>query len=113
MTMLDAWSRHVWIDGVQLDGLRNLDALAVRTQNNVYEIIVLDAAAGEILVRGGRFFPEPTRARLAGSSLGGSFLKLKGIYVGFCMEIHHGPPRIVTSRVESIERIDDSALLPS
>jgi serine/threonine protein kinase len=32
-------------------------------------------------VRGGQFFPTYTPARLAGSSLGGSFLKQHGIYL--------------------------------
>jgi hypothetical protein len=100
---LDAWLHRDWSGGVQIDRLQNLDAIAVRTENNLYEIVVLDSGSGEILVRGGRFFPEHTRARLAGSSLGGSFLKLKGIYVGFSMEIQHGRPRIVTSRVQSIQ----------
>ena len=51
------------------------------------------------MVRGGRFFPEFTPARLAGSSLGGSFLKLRGIYVGFNLEIHFDKRLIITSRV--------------
>jgi hypothetical protein len=53
-------------------------------------------------VRGGKFFPEFTDAHVAGSSLGGSFLKLRGIYVGFCLELHRGTHTIVTSPVRSI-----------
>jgi hypothetical protein len=55
------------------------------------------------MVQGGRFFPEPTRARLAGCSLGGAFLKQRGIYVGFRMEIQRGLQTIITSDVQSIE----------
>ena len=39
---------------------------------------------------------------LAGSSLGGSFLKLRGIYVGFRMELYAQQGFIITSRVRSI-----------
>ena len=39
------------------------------TRNSIYEITAIDGFAREILVRGGRFFPEKTRAHLAGSSL--------------------------------------------
>ena len=37
-----------------------------------------------------------TRARLLGASLGGSFLKQRGIYVGFRMEIQVGLDTIIT-----------------
>ena len=54
-------------------------------------------------MQGGRFFPEPTRARFAGCSLGGAFLKQRGVYVGFRLEIQNGLERIITSDVRSIE----------
>ena len=71
----------------------------VRTANSLYEVIVLSPAAGNILVRGGAFFPVFMPARLAGSSLGGSFLKLRSVHVGFRLEfsyrsrLHHHQPR--------------------
>ena len=61
---------------------------------------------GDVLVQGGRFFQEPTRARLTGASLGGSFLKLRGIYVGFSMELWCEGETVVTSPVQTIEQID-------
>ena len=67
-----------------------------------YEITVISGRTGDILVRGGRFFPEFTAARLAGSSLGGSFLKLRGVYLGFNLEIHFDQRLIITSRVRQI-----------
>ncbi len=79
---LETWTKHEWTEGLQIDTLQELDTLSVRTLNNVYEIIVLHPMKAEVLVRGGKFFPEYTPAVLAGSSLGGSFLKLHGIYVG-------------------------------
>jgi hypothetical protein len=54
------------------------------------------------MVRGGAFFPDFTRVRVAGSSLGGSFLKLHGIYIGFRMELADGARMVVTSPVETV-----------
>ena len=102
---LHAWSQLAWSDGVQLSALQRLETLEVRTKNTVYEITVIDPRSGDILVRGGTFFPIHTRARLAGASLAGSFLKLLGIYVGFCMELHTGEGAIVTTRVRHISQI--------
>ena len=99
---LETWSKHEWTEGLQIDTLQELDMLSVRTLNNVYDIIVLHPRTAEVLVRGGKFFPEYTPALLAGSSLGGSFLKLRGIYVGFRMEFHRDCEAIVTSGVQSI-----------
>jgi len=63
----------------------------------------MDARNGDVLVRGGRFFPVYTRARLAGASLAGSFLKLFGVYVGFSIEFATGGETIVTTRVRQID----------
>ena len=100
--LLDAWAGHEWNDGLQLDRLCELDELSVRTRNNVYRIVAIVPQRGEVMVQGGRFFPEPTLARLAGCSLGGAFLKQRGIYVGFRMEIQIGLETITTSDVQSI-----------
>ena len=100
--LLDAWSGHHWQDGIQVEQLSDLSKLTVLTENSSYEITIICGPTGEILIRGGRFFPEFTAARLAGSSLGGSFLKVRGIYVGFSMEIHDSERSIVTSRVRAI-----------
>jgi hypothetical protein len=102
---LDSWSALPWSDGVQLDELRALEMLEVRTKNTIYEVTVLDPRRGEILVRGGAFFPVYTRARIAGASLAGSFLKLLGIYVGFSIEFHTDEGAIVTTRVREIARM--------
>ena len=104
---LDTWSRHDWREGLQIDTLQDLERLSVRTRNSTYEITVLCARTSEVLVRGGQFFPEYTPANLAGSSLGGSFLKQHGIYVGFSMELQYDHQTIVTTRVRSIGRVCD------
>jgi hypothetical protein len=101
---LDAWTTHDWRLGVQLENVNALEALVVRTANSTYEITVLSPPTGEILVRGGAFFPVVTRARLAGASLGGSFLKRHGIYVGFRLEFVSDQTPIVTTPVQTISR---------
>jgi hypothetical protein len=100
--LLDTWSSHSWTEGVQLETMPDMETLSVDTENSTYEITVISGRTGDVLVRGGRFFPEFTPARVAGSSLGGSFLKLRGVYVGFNLEIHFDQRMIVTSRVRRI-----------
>ncbi len=79
---LDAWSKHPWTDGVQVDELPPLEAVEVQTRNTRYQIVVVDGRNGEVLVTGGRFFPVATRARVNGCTLGGSCLKWRGVYPG-------------------------------
>src|SRR5438093_7438637 len=100
--LLDTWAAHDCTEGLQLETPEDMDRLVVRTEDSAYEITLISARAGEILIRGGRFFPQFTPARLAGSSLGGSFLKLRGIYLGFNLEIQVDRQLIVTSRVRKI-----------
>jgi hypothetical protein len=104
---LETWIERNWTDGVQVDGLRDLDILVVQTLNTVYEVTIVTAQTGEAIVRGGRFFPEPTRAVILGSSLGGAFLKLRGIYCGFSLEVYATGTRIITSPVQSVAFVED------
>lgn len=99
---LETWSSTKWEEGVQIDHLNDLDTLVVKTQNSTYEITIISGRDGDILVRGGEFFREKTPARLSGATLGSAFLKLRGIYVGFKMEIRHAGRCIITSPVNSI-----------
>ena len=100
--ILETWSGHAWTNGVQLDSIPDFTEIHVRTRNSVYAIQVIEGASREVLVRGGRFFPEWTPAHLAGASMGGSFLKVGGVYVGFKLEIVSGDRTTITSRAESI-----------
>lgn len=59
-------------DDVRLTTCRELEQLVVRTRNSVYEVIVLSGDTGEVMVRGGKRFPEFRRAILAGSLFGGA-----------------------------------------
>lgn len=100
---LDRWPSYDWLHQVTLDAQAPFDQVVVKTRNNAYEIVIVSPDTCEVLVRGGRKFPKLTAARLVGSSLGGSLIKLGAINVGFCMEFitaHDG--LVVTSAVESI-----------
>ena len=103
---LDAWSRLEWTDGVQIDHLAPLETIEARTRNSVYELVVLDGRNGDVLVTGGQFFPTATRVRLNGCTAGGSCLKWRGIYCGFRMELQVGTDVIVTTRVQSVARLE-------
>lgn len=100
--LLETWVTHDWDHGIQLESLQDFSEITVQTKNTVYEITVIDGMNREVLIRGGKFFPSRTPARLAGSSLGGSFLKVGGIYAGFNMEVMSSGTSIVTSPVQSI-----------
>ena len=100
--ILENWSKDPWTNGVQVDRMEDMEKLVIQTRNSLYEIIIIDGRSGEILVRGGQFFPELTPARLTGATLGGSFCKMRGIYTGFRMEINASGQRTVTTPVESI-----------
>jgi hypothetical protein len=100
--LLDTWSAMDWSDGLQLDTLPPLRSLVVQTRNTDYRVTVIDGRRGEVLVTGGRFFPNPTRARLNGSTMGGSLLKWRGVYCGFRLELQLGTQTIITTRVRAI-----------
>jgi hypothetical protein len=100
--ILDTWSQDPWTNGLQIDDREDMEKLSIQTWNSLYEITIIEGRSGEVLVRGGQFFPELTSARLAGATLGGSFCKMRGIYVGFRMEINANGQRFVTTPVESI-----------
>lgn len=104
-TTLDAWLAHSWNAGVQVDELQGLQALRVRTRNSTYDLAIVEGTPGEVLVRGGRYFPEWTRVHLAGATLGGGLLKRFGVHVGLRMEFYWRGRRVVTSPVHAIGRL--------
>ena len=106
--VLSAWTAHHWRDGIHVADLVALETLVVTTQNSVYEIVLVAADTARVLVRGGAFFPVFTPARLAGSSLGGAFLKLHSVHVGFRLEFGTEAGFIVTSPVRSVTRAPDA-----
>jgi hypothetical protein len=100
--LLSSWSAHDWRGGIRIDEMAALERLIVTTANSTYEIILVAPASANVLVRGGAFFPVFMPARLAGSSLGGSFLKLRSVHVGFRLELGTERGFIITSPVRTI-----------
>ena len=110
---LETWTAHDWSHGVLLPHLAPHDRLIVRTRNSTYEIVVMVPDIAAVMVRGGAFFPDFTPARVAGSSLGGGFLKLHGVYAGFQMELVTDDLPIITTRVRTVSVLAtrDSAVM--
>jgi hypothetical protein len=100
--MLKTWAAHDWRDGVRVDELAALDRLLVLTENSTYHIVIVAPATADVLVRGGAYFPVYTPVRLAGSSLGGGFLKLRSVHAGFRLEFSTDNGFIITSTVRSV-----------
>lgn len=98
---LDAWLARDWSQAVSVATLEEFQQINVCTQNTLYELVVV-STGGDIRVRGGRYFPDWTAARLAGCTSGGSFLKRLTISLGLQMEIESDGRRIVTSPVRTI-----------
>jgi hypothetical protein len=47
-TILDNSSEHAWTNGVQVDRMRDMGNLEVRTQNSLYEITIIDGHSVEV-----------------------------------------------------------------
>ena len=102
---LDGFAEEVALtEGINVREAEPLVPIVVTTQNSVYRIIPLRWGDAGVLVQGGQFFPEPTEAYLAGSTFGGSFLKMYWIGIGMHMEINtgNGVGPIITTRVASV-----------
>ena len=100
---LDGFAREMAAsEGVNIREMEPLTTLLVQTKNSLYRIIPLEAGRSRILVQGGEFFPDLVEARLAGSTAGGTFLKMHWIGGGLQMEIYAGGERVLTSPVRSV-----------
>ena len=108
---LDQWLAHAWDDGVRTDELDDLEMLRVQTRNSSYELAIVSARSGHLLVRGGRYFPEWTPVYFLGCSLGGGLLKRHAVHPGLRMEFYWAGRRVVTSPVQAIGR--EAASRPS
>lgn len=106
-TSLEAWAALDWSNGIHVPELEEFQRVQVCTRNTLYELIVVDRC-GDVRVRGGRYFPEWTAVRFAGSTAGGSFLKQLAIIIGLRMEFEIGLRRIVTSPVHTIAVLQTS-----
>lgn len=89
-------------DGIGLTDVDAFTTLLVQTDNSVYQITILQPHRREVVVQGGAFFPERTRACLSGSTFGGSCLKMGWVGIGLHLEFHVEDQWIITSHVRSI-----------
>lgn len=85
-----------------MDLLAACDRLTVLTRQSTYEIVVVAPAEGKVLVRGGQFFRDFTPVRLTGATLGGSFVKVRTVHIGFRMEFDTGRGCVLTSPAKTI-----------
>jgi hypothetical protein len=91
--------------GVYLDDLSEGALLEVETQNRWYTIVI---RGGKELISGHpQYCPDPIPVRIAGSTWGGTMLKLRFIGRGMRLEFRHPVFRtIITSRIVDV-RISD------
>ena len=87
---------------IDLRSCAHREWIVVTTQTSVYDVIVLTGETGEVMIRGGRCLPEFQRAIVAGSTFGGSALKLRSICVGLYLEFRVDGKPFVTSRLEAV-----------
>lgn len=94
--------------GIDIKRLEPLTQLRVKTAETVYEMTVLEPFASRVLIQGGPLFNCGAEMKVAGASLGRSFLKLSSIWIGLQLELHVGDCTVVTSPVRSIEILTDT-----
>jgi hypothetical protein len=92
----------VGIVGVDLRSVPTGTNVLVDTRNSRYRLVLREGGGCNVVVQGGRYFHQETEARVDGSTLGGSLLKIGWIGVGLFLEFSLRGKRIVTSRVRSI-----------
>jgi hypothetical protein len=97
--------------GVDLRSLPPGTELVVDTRNSRYRLVMLEDGLNA-LVQGGPYFAQETVARVEGSILRGSLLKIGWIGLGLCLEISACGQRIVTSCVRSIRIANSLASVP-
>lgn len=100
---------HTSAAAISLASCHQLETIVVNTRRNVYEIVVRDGKEGDVLVRGGSYFPEFCAARFVGSTSDGRAIKVNTIDLGLRMEFQIGRATVVTSAVTSVVRQDAQA----
>ena len=88
-------------DTINLGACRDLDRILVKSRHSVYEMIVLSADRGAVMVRGGVFGAEFQRATVTGSTFGGSAVKRRAICVGRFLELQVDGKAFLTSSVQA------------
>lgn len=89
---------------IHIDSCAARDTIVVNTRSSVYELIVLRAPDGGVLVRSGRHFPEFRRVLFVGSTVGGGSLEPRTIEIGHRMHFICDDRLVTTSAVQSVSR---------
>ena len=88
-------------DTIKLGACRDLDRILVKTRHSVYEMIVVAADHGDVMLRGGVFGAEFQPATVTGSTFGGSAVKRRAICVGRFLELQVDGKAFLTSSVQA------------
>jgi hypothetical protein len=96
---------------MDLTQLEPLTCLTVETDTAVYVITLVNPSEAEVLVKGGRIFTQPFKAKLSGATFGGSFLKTHWIGIGMQMEIFCHDGSFITTPVRTV-KIEQQSDLP-
>ena len=96
---MDSFSGEV--AGVDISDCPSGTVLEVSTRNSSYRLTVRNPLTGNSLIEGGRFFTEPTPARVDGSIDAGGVFHAGRIQVGDRLQLFGEEP-ITTSRVSAI-----------
>jgi hypothetical protein len=95
--------------GVCLDDLPEGAVLEVETQHHWYTIVI-GGRGGELISGHPKYCPDPVPVRIAGSTWGGSMLKLRYIGRGMRLEFRHPVfQTILTSRIVDIRAAEHVA----
>ncbi len=89
--------------GMLLKDIPDGALVVVRTKNSAYEIAVIDAAEGKVVIKGNNaYFAEAKLVRVNGSTWGGSALKMDWIGRNMHLEIYDGANTVHTSAIRAI-----------
>jgi hypothetical protein len=91
-------------DAVCLDQCACFESFEVTTSHSLYRITILEGRYGEVLVRGGRFFPRYRHAALLGSTDEKGVLRSKTIVVGHHLKFRADKQAVTTSQVLALRR---------
>jgi len=88
--------------GLKLEDIDNGETIKVQTKNTLYTIKKISKDIFEISGNA-KFCPEPIDCSIAGSTWGGSMLKIGFIGLGMVMEVYPDGECFLTSQIKSIE----------
>ena len=87
---------------IHVDTCAAQDTIVITTRSSVYELVVPGDDRGDVLVRGGRYFTEVTRALFLGSIADDGSLEPHIVGIGLRMKFVCGGGFVITSPVQSV-----------